>query len=87
MTKIKLGETIARVLWEDAWTDDGYFSVEDTTRASPFLIKSTGYVLRYDKHCIVLGREQMKDEDRYRKIQYIPRPYIRKVDILNGPRS
>ncbi len=81
MKKIELGKTIVRILWEDAWSDPGYNTVDEVSREGPYHIESIGFVLRNNKAGITTSRERMAN-GRYRTIQHIPRAMVRKVDVL-----
>ena len=81
--KIILGQTIVEILWEDAWSDPGYYTIDELSRERPYHIESVGIVLRNDKSGITTARERMAN-GRYRTIQHIARAMIRKVEVLRA---
>ena len=81
--KIELGKTLVKILWEDAWSDPGYFSLKQIAEEEPYLIETVGWVIRNDKTGISTAREKFAD-GRFRTIQHIGRPMIRKVEILRA---
>ena len=81
MKKIILGETIVRVLWEDAWSDPAYTTLDEISREGPYMIETVGYVIRNNKNGITTARERITST-RFRNVQHVSRAMIRKVDIL-----
>lgn len=81
MKKIELGKTVVQILWEDAWTDPSYFTLETIAKEGPYTCTSVGVCLRNNKAGISICRERFAD-DKFRNIQHIPRAMIRKVEIL-----
>ncbi len=81
MKKVELGKSIVRVLWEDAWSDPGYSTVDEISRETPYHIESIGYILRDNKDGITTARERMAN-GKFRTIQHVARAMVRKVDVI-----
>lgn len=78
---MKLGLPIC-ITWEDAWSDPGYFTIDEVNKEKAYKIDSFGVLVRNDKTGMYIAREIMEHDKRVRCVQHIPKGMIRKVRTL-----
>ena len=80
-------ERIVCVEWTDACYNSGYYDKKDEC-FSPAKTKTTGFVVKSDRKCIILSHDRFYNEDgklgEERHITTIPRAMIRKITQLKG---
>lgn len=78
--KSRVGSPV-EVTWEDAWQTEGYATPEELQQVSAKILTSQGYLIRSDKHAVVIGMDKIPD-GRYRDVKFIPRGMVVKVRTL-----
>lgn len=81
--KITLGVTVVEITWEDAWSENGYYTLDSISKEKPYMTYSYGLVIRDDESGVTIAREKFNQDSRFRSVQHIPRGMITKVRILS----
>jgi hypothetical protein len=78
---------VVSIVWEDAWSDAGYFSKESAVNEPPCFITSVGILIENNDNGATIACELFHDTDkfdRYRKVQHIPKSIIREFEVLKN---
>ena len=68
------------VVWEDAWSNAGNnWIAEGMAREPGIILHTTGFLLNNNKCGVDIAMEWAPGDQHYRKVQHIPRSYVRSV--------
>lgn len=70
--------------WYDAYTLDSWQSIEDAIDlgSERYLVKSTGYILKEDSHCIIISHSITHVQ--VMGVLHIPKECIKKIRRFKG---
>lgn len=77
---------VVRVIWRDAFSKDGWKSIEELLAADHATMDSVGYLVRKDNKYIgianTVSREDAAHEDEACCTIFIPRPMVVSIQVL-----
>jgi len=77
----KTSYKIVTVTWLDAASTEEYLTKEAAECFDGIIIVSAGILVKITKHVVVLARDILTSQKRYRNVMAIPRPYILDLQI------
>ena len=73
---------VVEVTWEDSWSSNSNWTVDELKREPGMILHSTGYLINRDKKGIDLAGEYRENREMGRHIQHIVASTIIKVREL-----